>query len=65
MIRSRPQRIAPAATAAYIEQAAAELRDLAIEAKHPFLGYLIDMVRLEAASEAVKGLRVVPRDPIA
>lgn len=40
----------PNEAASYIEQATTELRDLANRAGMPFLGYLIDMARLEAAS---------------
>ncbi|TBW34297.1 hypothetical protein EYW49_18610 [Siculibacillus lacustris] len=40
----------PTDTAAYIEQATAELRDLATRAGFDFLAYLIDMARLEAAT---------------
>lgn len=39
--------------AAYIEQAAAELRDLATKSGMPFLAYLIDMARMEAASQVL------------
>ena len=39
-------------TAAYIEQVATQLRDMAQTSGHGFLAYLIDMVRIEAASQA-------------
>jgi hypothetical protein len=44
----------PAEVAAYIEQATAELRDLAMQSGFPFLGYLIDMARLEAAGLSLR-----------
>ena len=44
--------------AAYIEQAAAELRDLATKSGMPFLAYLIDMARMEAASQVLSPPRV-------
>ena len=47
LVRPLPK---PNEAAAYIEQSAAELRDLANRAGLPFLAYLIDMARLEAAS---------------
>ncbi len=43
----------PNEAAAYIEQTAIELRDLANKSGMPFLGYLIDMARLEAASQVL------------
>ena len=50
----------PNEAAAYIEQAATELRDLANRSGMPFLGYLIDMARLEAASQVL----TPPRPPV-
>ena len=50
MVRSPAK---PNEAAAYIEQAAAELRDLANRSGMPFLAYLIDMARLEAASQVL------------
>lgn len=47
LARTQPR---PHEAAAYIEQTTAELRDLASRANMPFLAYLIDMARLEAAS---------------
>lgn len=44
--------------AAYIEQATAELRDLATKSGMPFLAYLIDMARMEAASQVLTQPRV-------
>ena len=64
-VRPQPK---PNEAAAYIEQAALELRDLANRAGMPFLGYLIDMARLEAASQvlsAPKPPALVPTDPAA
>jgi hypothetical protein len=43
----------PNEAASYIEQTTTELRDLANRAGMPFLGYLIDMARLEAASQVL------------
>lgn len=43
----------PDEAAAYIEQVATQLRDLAQKSGYGFLAYLIDMARLEAASKAV------------
>ena len=40
----------PNEAAAYIEQTAAELGDLAKRSQMDFLAYLLEMVRLEAAS---------------
>jgi hypothetical protein len=51
----------PTEVAAYIEQATAELRDLALQNGFPFLGYLIDMARLEAAGLAARPDRVDDR----
>lgn len=42
----------PNEAAAYIEQASAQLRDLAQTAGIPFLAYLLDMARLEAAAQS-------------
>ena len=56
MVRSPAK---PNEAAAYIEQATAELRDLASRSGMPFLAYLIDMARLEAASQVL----TVPRAP--
>lgn len=56
----------PNEAASYIEQAATELRDLANRAGMPFLGYLIDMARLEAASQVLstpKPPAIVPAEP--
>lgn len=44
----------PGGTAAYIEQVTRELRDLARQGDLAFLSYLIEMARLEAASEAAR-----------
>ena len=49
----------PDEAAAYIEQVAAQLRDLAQQSGYGFLAYLIDMARLEAASQVL----TVPRAP--
>lgn len=52
----------PDEAAAYIEQVTAQLRDLAQQSGFGFLAYLIDMARLEAASQAASGgSAVVPR----
>ncbi|MER2605859.1 MAG: hypothetical protein ABTQ29_08530 [Siculibacillus sp.] len=56
-VRSLPK---PNEAAAYIEQSAVELRDLALRSGMPFLGYLIDMARLEAASQVL----TPPRPPV-
>ena len=56
MVRSVPK---PNEAAAHIEQMAAELRDLANRSGMPFLGYLIDMARLEAASQVLTVPKVV------
>jgi hypothetical protein len=56
----------PNEAANYIEQTATELRDLANRSGMPFLGYLIDMVRLEAASQVLstpKPPAIVPSPP--
>jgi hypothetical protein len=50
----------PDEAAAYIEQVATQLRDLAQNSGHGFLAYLIDMARLEAASKAASGQRPSP-----
>lgn len=47
----------PDEAAAYIEQVATQLRDLAQNSGYDFLAYLIDMARLEAASKAAAGVR--------
>ena len=47
----------PDEAAAYIEQVAAQLRDLAQQSGYGFLAYLIDMARLEAASKAAASVR--------
>ncbi len=49
-VRTLPK---PNEAAAYVEQAAMELRDLANRSGMPFLGYLLDMARLEAASQVL------------
>lgn len=51
----------PTEVAAYIEQATAELRDLATQNGFPFLGYLIDMARIEAAGLALRTDRAEER----
>jgi len=48
----------PDEAAAYIEQVATQLRDLAQGSGYGFLAYLIDMARLEAASKAAAGNRL-------
>lgn len=55
----------PNEAAAYIEQSATELRDLAAKSGMPFLAYLIDMARLEAASQVLMPPKpaVVVADP--
>ena len=53
--------VKPNDTASYIEQATRELRDLAQRSEMPFLAYLIDMARLEAADVALRA----PRGPVA
>ncbi len=47
----------PDEAAAYIEQVATQLRDLAQNSGYGFLAYLIDMARLEAASKAAAPAR--------
>ncbi len=49
----------PDEAAAYIEQVASQLRDLAQQSGYGFLAYLIDMARLEAASKAAAAARRV------
>ncbi len=49
----------PEEAAAYIEQATSALRDLAARSGMPFLAYLIDMARLEAAARVL----LPPRRP--
>ncbi|MCE1236721.1 MAG: hypothetical protein LWW93_10225 [Hyphomicrobiales bacterium] len=56
MVRSPAK---PNEAAAYIEQATAELRDLAAKSGMPFLAYLIDMARMEAATRVL----TPPRSP--
>ncbi|MEJ1158802.1 hypothetical protein [Prosthecomicrobium sp. N25] len=46
--------MSPADTAAYVEQVAAGLQALAARSQLGFLAYLIDMVREEAAAEALR-----------
>jgi hypothetical protein len=53
----------PNEAAAYIEQTAAELRDLAIRSGMPFLAYLIDMARMEAASRVLTPPAAAPAEP--
>lgn len=53
----------PNEAAAYIEQTAAELRDLATKSGMPFLAYLIDMARMEAATLVLKPTPAAPSDP--
>lgn len=43
----------PEEAAAYIEQATTALRDLAARSGMPFLAYLLDMARLEAAARVL------------
>lgn len=47
----------PNEAAAYIEQTAAELGDLAKRSQMDFLAYLLEMVRLEAASRVLTSAR--------
>lgn len=44
----------PAEAAKYIEHTCAELKDMAADCNLHFLGYLIDMARLEAATQAAQ-----------
>jgi hypothetical protein len=57
-VRSLPQQNE---AAAYIEQATREMRDLALRAGLPFLAYLIDMARLEAASQVLAASKEPPQ----
>jgi hypothetical protein len=49
-----PRVMSPAEAAKYIEQTCAELKEMASSSNLEFLGCLIDMARLEAASQAAQ-----------
>jgi hypothetical protein len=52
----------PAEAAKYIEQTCAELKEMASDSNLHFLGYLIDMARLEAASQSAQNYTSRRRD---
>jgi len=52
----------PAEAAKYIEHTCAELKDMASSSNLHVLGYLIDMARLEAASQAAQSFAAKRRE---
>lgn len=52
----------PREVAAYIEQITGELSAIALDGQLPFLAYLIDMARLEAAEHATAAYSSLERE---